>query len=541
MSVIGNGRIGSKKDIFFSLSLFFSCSQLGAMSCPQTVGPISINDGIWSLLSRVGASQNVIQSQICAFAFDCDMCPDFDCSSTTTCACSCVSVSDCIQFGQSDIGAGGVYTINSPGVYCMYDDANWSSGAALTVNSSNVTIDMQNHTLNGGSSGPTGITINGGLSNVTIKNGNITNPTSACIAKGGVDVLLQNIIIQNMNFNVVNVAASYPAVSITGGPADTQFYNVLIENCTGYNTFITLSQGLLAVVRGCVFTCNGLGLSASGNASITIQGLPSLSLLGQSAIIEDCSLANDNPITYPTNIASFSVLDMSTVVIRNCVSSGSDGTAAFYVNNCDDSALSNCVAQQSTGQGFLFEPGGFHLMNISVANCVAQGCLNGFWARNFAGETGFKNALFSNCVSQNNSQHGFYVTNTETAAEIIIPITFRGCDSNGNGGAGFEIGISSAFSPIGYGELFSCIAANNSSDGFFFGSDVTALKMEHCWAINNGAIGFHDANSSSPPNFYWGNRSFNNPGGGYLPSAIPNQSQYTANIISYGLNIYWPS
>ncbi len=525
LSVIGNGRIGSiKKQIFLSLGLFFSCSYLSAMSCPQTVGSMSINEGIWNVLTRVGAASNVIQSQICALNL----------SITTSSA-----PNNCILFGQSDIGAGGVYTISSPGVYCMYNDANWSAGAAITVNSSNVTIDMQSHTLNGGSSGATGIVINGGLSNVTIKNGNITNPTSACVAKGGADVLLQNIIIQSMNFSVINVAASYPAVSITGGPADTQFYNVLIENCTGYNTFIALSQGLSAVVRGCVFTCNGLGASASGNASITIQGLPSLSLLGQSAIIEDCRLANDSPITYPTNIASFSVLDMSTVVIRNCVSSGS-GTGAFTVNNSDNAAFSNCVAQQSTGNGFLFEPGGFHLMNISVTNCVAQGCLNGFWVRNFAGEIGCKSVVFSNCVAQNNIQHGFYVTNTETVADIIIPITFRDCDSNGNGGTGFEIGISSAFSPVGYGELFDCIAANNSADGFFFGGDVTALKMEHCWAINNGAIGFHDANDPSP-NFYWGNRSFNNPGGGYFPSSIPNQTQYTFNIIYYGLNIYWPS
>jgi hypothetical protein len=533
LSVIGNGRMGSIKKQIFVSALLFSCSQLGAMCCPQAVGPLSISEGILNLLLRVADAQTMIQSQI--GAIDCNVTVTTLVVTNTVSGCVC----DCLQFGQSDIGTGGTYTINSPGVYCMYQTANWSSGAAITVNSSNVTLDMQNHTLNGGSSGATGIVINGGLSNVTIKNGNITNPTSACITKGGADVLLQNIIIQNMNFTVLNVAASYPAVSMQGGAADTQFYNVLIENCTGYNTYIILNPGLSAIVRGCRFTCNGFGASSTGNASITIQGISSGSpIFGQSVLIEDCSLSNDNPTTYPTNNASFSVSWMETAVIRNCVSSGS-GNDAFTVSDGVNAALYNCVAQQSAGNGFLFQPGSTTAMNISATSCFAQGCIHGFWVKNFAGDSGCKSVVLTNCVAQNSAQNGFYVTNTETASNIIIPITFRGCDSNGNGGNGFEIGIT-GFSPVGYGELYDCIAANNTFEGFALGGDVTALKIEHCWSVHNGDVGFYDA-SGAGPNFYWGNRSFNNPGGGYVPSAIPNQSQYTANIISYGLNIYSPS
>jgi len=522
MSVIGNGRIGSKKEIFLSLSLVFSFSQLGAMSCLQTVGQISINDGTWSLLSRIGAADNVIQSQICALN-----------GSTSTLNFS----NNCIQFGQSDIGAGGVYTINSPGVYCMYDDANWSTDAAITVNSSNVTIDMQNHTLNGGSSGATGIVINGGLSDITIKNGSITNPTSACIAKGGADVLLQNIIIQNMNFRVLDVAASYPAVSMQGGATDAQFYNVLIENCRGYNTFIILNPGLLAIVRGCLLTCNGFGAAASGNASITIQGLPQLSGWGQSAIIEDCIIGNENHDVYPTNTASFSITNMSTAIIRNCVSSGS-GTTVFTVNAGINATVSNCVAQQGTNDGFLFLPGGVPL-NISVTNCVAQACFNGFWVNNLAGNFGYKSVVFTNCVAQNNSQNGFHVSNEESVAGRV-PMTFKGCNSHANGESGFAIGTGTG--PVGYGALSNCIASNNNSAGFLFAANVTTLKVEHCWAVNNGANGFDDVNDPSP-NFYWGVRSFNNTGSAYLPATIPNQSPYDYSltlfgIVNHGLNIF---
>jgi hypothetical protein len=545
LNVIGNGRIASiKKQIFLSLGLLFSCSQLGAM-CPQTVGPISMTEGIWSVLLRVAAAQNVIQSQICAI----------DCEFTVTCFVytnSTACVPDCILFGQSDIGAGGTYTISSPGVYCMYNDANWSTGAAITVNSSDVTIDMQNHTLNGGNAGATGIIINGGMSNVTIKNGNITNPTSACIAKGGPDTLLQNIIIQNMSFSQLGGPTSVPAVSMQGGATDDQFYNVLIENCRAYNCYIILNPGLSAVVRGCLFSCNAINSAPNGNANITISGLSSL---GESAVIEDCIIGNDNATSYPANTASFLIENMYSGIISNCVSYGS-GTAGFTLTAVINGVVSDCVAQQSASYGFYFNSVTNTQVNLSVNNCIAQQCLYGFWVRNTGVGEGYKSAVLNNCVAQQNTDFGFYAANSGAGT---VPFRCINCDANGNS-TGFAVGFGGG-GPTGYGALIGCNSAGNAV-GYSFASEVASMNIEHCYAVNNSGNGYtisanhcyfesyaignvldgfrDNTASGSSTNYYFGCRSLNNGTNYSSPvSAFPLLTGYSTGGFNnaYGLNI----
>ena len=133
MSIIDNGRINSiKKQIFLVLSLFFSCSNLGAVACPQTVGTTTPGEGLWNVLTRVGAATNVIESQICALTLGTDL------------ACT-------FTFGQSNIGGGGIYTITVPGTYCLTEDVTFTFGPAITINASNVTVDLQGFYIDGGS------------------------------------------------------------------------------------------------------------------------------------------------------------------------------------------------------------------------------------------------------------------------------------------------------------------------------------------------------------------------------------------------------
>ena len=110
MGVIDNGGIGSiKKQIFLVLGLFFLCSNLGAM-CPQTVGATTSGEGLWNVLTRVGAATNVIESQLCRLSLGV---MDLTCSFT---------------FGQANIGGGGIYTISEPGTYCMAENVTFTAG-----------------------------------------------------------------------------------------------------------------------------------------------------------------------------------------------------------------------------------------------------------------------------------------------------------------------------------------------------------------------------------------------------------------------------
>ncbi len=500
MGGIGNGRIGSiKKQIFLVLGLFFSCSNLSAM-CPQTVGSMSIDEGIWNVLSRVGVATNVIESQICTLSI------------TTTTA-----QNNCILFGQSDIGAGGLYTISSPGVYCMSNDANWSAGTAISVRSSNVTVDMQNHTLNGGASGVSGITIDGGLSNVTIKNGNIVNPTSVCIGIGNnPNLILRNIIIQNMNFSAA--AASVLGIFILATPIE----NILIENCTGYNCPIILEQPSTAIVRGCVLGCDSVG----ANANITIAGIGTPFA---SVAIEDCILQSAPSLA---GTALFSIINIASVVLRNCISSNSS-QGGFSVNNVANAIVSNCVVQQtaSPSDGFLFQSGAT-VANISITNCLAQECFNGYLITSLPGDVGYHGLELTNCVAQNNNSCGFKINNGGTG---LIPFIFRNCTANGNAADGFEIG-GGDLGAIGYGAFIECDSSENSSNGYLFSAQSTQLMVEHCTAVSNAGFGFFDANGAFPTtNYYIGCRSFVN-GTNYSP-AIGASLVYGPGVIYYGMNI----
>ena len=561
MSVIGNSRMGSiKKQIFLLLGLFFSCSQLGAM-CPQTVGPISLTEGIWDILLRVAQAQNVIQSQICVFEVDHSVTVTevtVNCSVditvtqvaifvTTSSGCLC----DCIQFGQSDIGAGGVYTINSPGVYCMYNDASFTTGPAITVNSSDVTIDMRGHKLDASNTANSGIVINGGMSNVTITNGSIENLNQLTGLGGIIDdgsgIMMQNIIIRDMNFNITSGTTSIAGINFGAAAVSDIFTNVLVENCRATNCFITLRSGLSAVVRGCVLTC---GLT-TGNASIFIRGRAGTNSL-QTAVIEDCVITNVlAPAFGVTGAAVFDVENALAVSINNCQSYGSTSQGVNIVNVVDIE-VSGCLVRRSAQDAFSFSAAivGFasFTSRVVITDCVAQttvavaGIVSGFLFQT-PGAAGFPSLVVNNCVSSDYGV-GFLVTNSEIG-KIITP-HFRNCYANSNV-FGFLLGpgFDPATALIANGTLIDCIASNNSVYGFLLGLNVTNLDVLHCNAIGNGVdgynidchlsyfetyaagntgIGLNDLGASGGANEYVSCRAHGNLGGDYF--GVPNTIIY---------------
>ncbi len=541
MSVIDNGRIGSiKKQIFLSLGLFFSWSQLGAM-CPQTVGSMSINEGIWNVLTRVGAATNVIESQICAISG---------------------SAADCIQFGQSDIGAGGVYTISSPGVYCMYEDAAFTTGPAITVNSSDVTIDMKGHTLDASNSANSGIQITGGKNNVIIQNGSIENLNQSTGVGGIIDdgsgIMMQNIIIQDMNFNITGGATSIAGINFGATAVADIFTNVLVENCQATNGFIVMRSGLSAVVRGCVLTCD----QTSGNASILIAGRAATNSL-LTAVIEDCVIKNVAARAFGVvGSAIFDVENALAVSISNCQSYGSTSQGVNIVNVVDV-AVSDCVVQRSALDAYNFSAAiiGISLISeVRVDNCVAQsqtafaGIVSGFLFQS-SGAAGFKSIVVTDCVAEDYGV-GFFVTNLDIG-KTIQP-HFRNCYANANG-FGFLLGPGSdpATALILHGSLVECTASNNSIYGFLLGVNSQSMDIVRCRAIGNASDGYNvacitsyfetyasgntgfginDLGSPGGANTYVGCRAHGNIAGNYA-GGLPNISVYPAGPLTYMNNL----
>jgi len=128
------------------------------------VEPITIDDGIWNVLSRVG----VVVDNI-------------------------LGVSGCEYFiHQADIPL----TITASGNYCLLQSVTFA-GTAVTINSSNVIFDMRNYTMNGNNSpNSVGINILAGT-NIGIQRGRIEGARSAGITSSQ---FLNDVIISNVSF-----------------------------------------------------------------------------------------------------------------------------------------------------------------------------------------------------------------------------------------------------------------------------------------------------------------------------------------------------
>jgi hypothetical protein len=535
-SVIGNGGMGSiKKQIFLSLGLFFSCSNLSAM-CPQTVGPVLPGESLWQVTSRIGQATNVIESQICALS------GDIGCSFT---------------FGQADIGVGNIYTISAPGVYCMKETVTFSVGTAITIASSDVTIDMQGHTLNGAGGGNVGIRLGNFISNVIIQNGTIENINATFGSTAIRDTTaalvpvpyLVNVAIKNINFNNNDFGITVDAAGSTGIYTDGLF----IENCKFFgsiNSDINV-HSISTIVRECLLQTQLIILepipspfAINGTKQVVVEDCvissTSTSQIGFLQAIADTVVIRDCIVQGPfyQGIAAAG----SNVTISDCILQGGDKSVAtnginltnsgaaliercfvannatgFYISNAGNSLkLVDCVAESNRFNGFYF--------NTPVSKITVQGCsaeangINGFVIQNNSTGNVISQLIFENCVAQGNSGDGFSLVNADPGSSIS-EVTFMNCVSQRNLGGtdgttiwlgdGFGIGSASTNAgPIYDISCQNCFAQRNAHDGLNFASTVTLGKILDCCAMDNTGTGINSALGATTA--ILGNSAFNN-------------------------------
>lgn len=156
-------------------------------------------------------------------------------------------------------------SINSPGSYRLY--ANVSN--QITINSSNVTLDCNGHTINGGSNG---ISIATGLSNITIKNGTIRDVTNSGItATNCTELTLANMTCKNCIRGILfdqilrSSILNCDMITNTTGAEISNSADIVIENC---NAFANTQAGfsLVSTLTCSVQKCTAFG-TGDGNAN----------------------------------------------------------------------------------------------------------------------------------------------------------------------------------------------------------------------------------------------------------------------------------
>jgi len=393
------------------LLLFFSISSLHAL-----VEPISINDGIWYVLSRIGIVVDDIQG-----------------------------VTGCQYFiHQTDLPL----TITAPGNYCLVQSVTFN-GTAVTINSSNVMFDMRNYAMDANSTTSSiAFLLNSG-NNISIINGSIKNTTSGAILGG--NALLENIVISG-----VDIMQSLVGIVFNNG---MNVESMLIKDCYFSNGDGITIQGSGVTVRGCELDDSVIG---GGSAGITIQGV-SDAHLARHVIVEDCIITGTRSFLADSN--GIIIQRATNALVDNCnLSGGGGGDNGIFFNNvsnlrCSNSSLvnsagifvttfvsstpvesaliENCIItsnQSNTGIRIAAGPLPVPINNVVIRDCVISQPSFGILLQ-AATSGNLNNVSIHRCDILDSAGPGILVF-TNNAGVLVNNVAVRDCVFVGSGGAG---------------------------------------------------------------------------------------------------------
>lgn len=269
------------------------------------------------------------------------------------------------------------YIISAPGSYYLTQHIDGEpSNTGITIESGNVSIDLNGYTLQGDGGGTfSAILASGSINNIAISNGHIDNWGGNGIGlTTASNVLVYNVQVTNSGINGI----------ATGTEAS-------INHCLTKNNGF---DGILCGANSQVSHCTSIDNTFDG-----IDGH------------DQCIISNTNTYSNGSNGVELS----SRGVIENCIAhqNSSDG---FDVGV--GSTISNSIATNNSGAGFSTNSSGNLINNQARANTG-----NGFY---FQSDT---NA--SNNIADNNIQSGFYVTGNDTRLDSN--------QSTDNGQNGFNV------------------------------------------------------------------------------------------------------
>ncbi len=459
-----------------------------------------------------------------------------------------ISNSGCsnIPITQADINAaGGSLAINNPGNYFLVEDiiaAGAMGSGIITINSSDVTLDLCNRSLSGTPGNSTsGIFINTST-NVSIKNGIIQDMLVAGVVVNGgtTDLEFDHLTtlscgifgFQLGNVPLVNpVSNSSPISNLRVTDSNALFCGLLFGRNVSFQQLYTTHRFTLANSGGLIATnCSNLIIKESLfnlNDAVQVFGL-SFIQCSDSKII-NCSM-NDNSASefcaglllelcngiYVANcnfnnnlgngITRFSLgfgagvsLENSTnCVFFNCqaTNNAGDSSAGFATDSGAQNLFRNCIATNNNGADFTGY--GFYVTNeldTQLLECEALSNIGLLEGSGFIGLDGTGNS-FKNCQSVDN-------TGTNTGAGFILRAetgsTIENCDSKDN----FASNITAGFS---YGILLDTDIS--------FGINCTNCYINHNSLSNNigqfASFGILDTAINASSSYVGSNFAYNN-------------------------------
>jgi len=323
-----------------------------SISSANCIKPIYSGENLWKLVARIGECLDdglqEIESKV-----DAIQCASTPCEHVIT---------------QADIP----YYITSPGTYCLGESVTAvDENFLIAIVSNDVILDLSGYQINGGTQGglsegaAAGVIVFPGTSNITIKNGTISNCALVGVDVGGF-------------FDGFPLQAPTSCITLE----DLRVLDII----TYFPDFSNFEQ---------------LDLVGS-----TLDSLSAVS--GFDKVLECCLGEEVNRIRIPVGIF---IDDANHVVINNCQVFRSLGDG-YYLHHVQDACVKNSQAYNNGGNGFVFDNDDVS----SITSCKAeQNGFNGFYEVACNGDNSYKK-----CIAKQNGVHGFRIIGSGKTVEECI-------------------------------------------------------------------------------------------------------------------------
>lgn len=302
---------------------------------------------------------------------------------------------------------GAIQILTLPGVYCMAEDLLDN----LQVLGSDITIDMNGHTLLAQNNGLPGIVVTGGVINVRIKNGLISGPSlpTNTIGLGIFDAFetrIEDVTIERCSFGIILFGDQNPYSPYNDQPpVDTLIQRVIChDNLLGFFCINDFNTRFV----DCISYDNGFGIGSQGSTQMFAQGVECRNNQQQGFNVQGPASSAEfvQCVSRGNNLEGFTFDNANDVVVRDCYAVDNNGSGFGVNNGSSDIAFFNCIAESNGLDGFALFGN-----SASFFNCVAT----------FNGQNNNSNgfnispnitALVQGCTAESNFGHGFNTTNS---------------------------------------------------------------------------------------------------------------------------------
>jgi hypothetical protein len=474
------------------------------------------------------------------------------------------SVAPSLVLAPQKVASG--FTIAQPGRYVIRGDAvtTLTSMPTISIQSSNVILDLNGKSIAGSGLAGTAIEVAGAFENITIKNGIISgfHQRGISIANGVSNILVQDIKVTGtsssslsfIGFDFAGGAATSKRITIRDSQSLNGLLGVDMEDCDGINfercAFGNNGEGinLLECTNVAIKdtdvnsnTTNGIDLNTCDNVlleRLTSNGNKDGILVTTCNGLTIRNASFDNNSQFGMNLGSNnSVLNFVDSTFNFNARSGIEGSSVtgMYIDSCQ--ASNNGGTALATSTYGLFASGTTWLIrdsDFSSNNNTSVGTGLRFGGNNF---------IIDNCTLCNNSSSAIPASRA-TGLHLLSTVSciVRNCTLNGNFSndaltCGIEINtaattlvenctangnvvltnadIASGFRALGTTTnlvFLNCIASSNSGslqgNGFRIESSVANLIIKNSQAVTNSSTGFFVASTSS---YLFGNVAVGNP------------------------------